>query len=184
MSVRDQLQDVGAAGEERAHLLVRSLVMEVDRRLRERTPVDTGYARGNWNIATGSPSAEVADKYEGPGPNRPKRRKDEPPPPPPPALPRDIPESVRAGEVIYLTNAVPYAERLEFGHSKQAPNGMVRVTAVEIEPLVEEIVASLGRGKIGRRRLVGPEERGFVGFINQHLPPEDQIAPGGGPSGQ
>lgn len=30
---------------------------------------------------------------------------------------------------IYFVNNVPYAYRLEFGHSSQAPNGMVRVTA-------------------------------------------------------
>ncbi|HEC1650059.1 TPA: hypothetical protein R1156_001977 [Yersinia enterocolitica] len=32
-------------------------------------------------------------------------------------------------KVIYFTNNVPYAYRLEFGHSSQAPNGMVRITA-------------------------------------------------------
>ncbi|MDN0096563.1 hypothetical protein [Yersinia rohdei] len=30
---------------------------------------------------------------------------------------------------IYFTNNVPYAYRLEFGHSSQAPNGMIRITA-------------------------------------------------------
>ncbi|MGK4442455.1 hypothetical protein ACSMDF_03690 [Yersinia enterocolitica] len=32
-------------------------------------------------------------------------------------------------KAIYFTNNVPYAYRLEFGHSSQAPNGMVRITA-------------------------------------------------------
>ncbi|CNK69803.1 phage protein [Yersinia mollaretii] len=34
-------------------------------------------------------------------------------------------------KAIYFTNNVPYAYRLEFGHSSQAPNGMVRITAEE-----------------------------------------------------
>ncbi|ELI8407854.1 hypothetical protein RSJ44_004591 [Yersinia enterocolitica] len=32
-------------------------------------------------------------------------------------------------KAIYFTNNVPYAYRLEFGHSSQAPNGMIRITA-------------------------------------------------------
>ena len=35
----------------------------------------------------------------------------------------------RTGQVFYYTNAMPYALKLEFGHSEQAPNGMVRLTA-------------------------------------------------------
>ncbi|WP_145568893.1 hypothetical protein [Yersinia mollaretii] len=34
-------------------------------------------------------------------------------------------------KAIYFTNNVPYAYRLEFGHSSQAPNGMIRITAEE-----------------------------------------------------
>ena len=29
---------------------------------------------------------------------------------------------------IYISNALPYALPLEYGHSQQAPNGMIRVT--------------------------------------------------------
>lgn len=32
-------------------------------------------------------------------------------------------------KAIYFTNNVPYAYRLEFGHSSQAPSGMIRITA-------------------------------------------------------
>ncbi|MFS1539237.1 MAG: hypothetical protein ACL7BU_11830 [Candidatus Phlomobacter fragariae] len=34
---------------------------------------------------------------------------------------------------VYFSNVVPYAYRLEMGHSKQAPNGMVRITAQEFQ---------------------------------------------------
>ncbi|MFS1538215.1 MAG: hypothetical protein ACL7BU_05405 [Candidatus Phlomobacter fragariae] len=34
---------------------------------------------------------------------------------------------------VYFSNVVPYAYRLEIGHSKQAPNGMVRITAQEFQ---------------------------------------------------
>ena len=31
--------------------------------------------------------------------------------------------------VLYYTNSLPYAQALEYGHSEQAPGGMVRLTA-------------------------------------------------------
>lgn len=43
-------------------------------------------------------------------------------------------------KAIYFCNNVPYAYRLEMGHSSQAPGGMVRITAVEFQRLFEEAV--------------------------------------------
>ena len=36
------------------------------------------------------------------------------------------------GDYIYWTNGVDYIRRLEYGHSKQAPNGMVRITLADL----------------------------------------------------
>lgn len=47
--------------------------------------------------------------------------------------------------VIYFTNNVPYAVALEFGHSKQAPNGMVRITAQEFQKLFNEAAAQVNK---------------------------------------
>ena len=41
---------------------------------------------------------------------------------------------------IYFCNNVPYAYRLEMGHSSQAPGGMVRITAAEFQRFFEEAV--------------------------------------------
>jgi len=43
-------------------------------------------------------------------------------------------------KAIYFCNNVPYAYRLEMGHSSQAPGGMVRITAAEFQRLFEEAV--------------------------------------------
>lgn len=52
-----------------------------------------------------------------------------------------IPEKV-LGSVHYLTNSLPYANRLEEGWSwRQAPNGMVMVTILEFDPIVARAVA-------------------------------------------
>lgn len=43
-------------------------------------------------------------------------------------------EQFRVGmKSVYFCNNVPYAYPLEFGHSKQAPGGMVRITAAEFQ---------------------------------------------------
>lgn len=41
---------------------------------------------------------------------------------------------------VYFCNNVPYAYPLEFGHSKQAPGGMVRITAAELQRFFDEAV--------------------------------------------
>ena len=46
---------------------------------------------------------------------------------------------------IWMTNNVPYATRLEYGHSKQAPNGMVRITAAEFQQIVNQAVQELAK---------------------------------------
>lgn len=43
-------------------------------------------------------------------------------------------------KAIYFCNNVPYAYRLEMGHSTQAPGGMVRITAAEFQRFFEEAV--------------------------------------------
>lgn len=41
---------------------------------------------------------------------------------------------------VYFCNNVPYSYPLEFGHSKQAPGGMVRITAAEFQRFFDEAV--------------------------------------------
>lgn len=41
--------------------------------------------------------------------------------------------------VIYIQNNLPYAGPLEDGHSRQAPGGMVAITAIELEAIAQGI---------------------------------------------
>lgn len=41
-------------------------------------------------------------------------------------------------QTIYIANNVPYAIPLEYGHSTQAPNGMVRLSVMEFTDAMEE----------------------------------------------
>ena len=55
-----------------------------------------------------------------------------------------VAKAVKAGGVVYITNSLPYAQRLERGHSKQAPRGMVRLTMLD---LPDALRATLGAKK-------------------------------------
>lgn len=145
--VAAQLNAVLERTRAKADQWVRQIALEADTRLREKTPVDTGRARGNWNIGVDSPDGTWSDlKREGAGP----------------AMPREIPPGVGLGHRVYLTNSVPYIEVLEYGgypnppkrgtgktiggFSRQAPAGMVRITAVELQPVAEEIAGKIAAG--------------------------------------
>lgn len=48
-----------------------------------------------------------------------------------------------SGNIHYITNSLPYAERLEIGWSRHAPNGMVGLTVVEWRDYIAKAVAQL-----------------------------------------
>ncbi len=100
--------------------LVRKVALDALRGIVLKTPVDTGRARGNWQVTIGQPAAgkiDYADKGGGP------------------TISKGTGEILAAPPIgkIWLTNNLPYAERLEHGWSQQAPAGMVQLTLVEIQ---------------------------------------------------
>lgn len=54
-----------------------------------------------------------------------------------------VPSTGAAGMVHIVKNNLPYAKRLEEGWSTQAPEGMVGVTVLEFQAVVDEACASL-----------------------------------------
>ena len=106
----------------------------------KKTPVDTGRARGNWNITVGHDSfTQDEDKT-------PKFKS-----------PDQVPEP-KGDETIYISNNLDYITKLEYGgypnppkggngktvngFSKQAPNGMVGVTLANNENIFNAAVRS------------------------------------------
>ena len=47
------------------------------------------------------------------------------------------------GSTVYLVNHPPYALPLEYGHSKQARGGMVRITVAEFDQFLTHAVGDL-----------------------------------------
>lgn len=94
-----------------------------------------GRFRANWNLSIGAPDESTSDRTDTSpkDPDRGGARTGE--------ITAIIPEQA-AGNVYYLANSLPYAQRLEDGWSTQAPNGIVSRTVVEFQSIVDDAVAS------------------------------------------
>lgn len=90
----------------------------------QKSPVDTGRFKGNWNVSQSVPNftaTQAANAARGES----EAQK---------AL------SFAAGGVVYLSNGLPYARRLEYGYSGQAPAGMVRLSVREFSSFVQKAI--------------------------------------------
>ena len=109
----------------------RASILELFQLVVMSTPVDTGRLRGNWQASVNTPiltetarkdpagSAVVAEVLANMG-----------------GLP----------DAVYFTNNLPYAEAIEYGHSKQAPEGMVRKNVARWPDIVRAKAKHFGRG--------------------------------------
>lgn len=121
-----------AETEAKIEIAIRKIALDVFAEVIMMSPVDTGRFRGNWQVAIGSiPSGtlEIDDKA---GTATLAKAQAE-------AL------GLKAGEVIYLVNNLPYAAALEYGHSQQAPGGMIRLTVQRWKPIVEAVGRELSK---------------------------------------
>ena len=112
----------------------RMIALKVFRRVILRTPVDTGRARANWQATVGSPVQGPIDSVDPTGAG---------------SVSTILPAigAVQGDEPIFLTNNLPYIERLETGWSQQAPAGMVAITVAEFDGIAEQIAASVATVK-------------------------------------
>ena len=100
---------------------VREIALDVYSRITIRTPVDTGRARGNWFLSVGRRSTRKSEKRGFPSPGESMA-----------AASAELAQ-VQAFETIYITNNLPYINRLEGGSSTQRPNGWVAITIAEFD---------------------------------------------------
>lgn len=99
--------------------VVRKAALDVAQSVILKSPVDTGRFRANWNVAFGRVDSLTTPSTDKSGAKTTDR----------------IRIQLNGWEVesgdIFLTNSLPYAVRLEYGYSGQAPQGMVRVTVAQ-----------------------------------------------------
>ena len=125
---------------DKVNTATRMIALEVFRRVILKTPVETGRARGNWQCSIGVPivamnsgddwlkgDSDAGLKYDKSGSGAIQAAADQV-------------MSWKPGDVaIFLTNNLPYINRLEHGYSNQAPAGMVAITIAEFDGIVARV---------------------------------------------
>jgi hypothetical protein len=103
------LKKFGITSLDKVDRVRRASCLELFRLVIYATPVDTGRLRGNWQTTINSPAPGEASRQSADG-----------------AIAEAVANLGSLVDVVWFTNNLPYAEAIEYGHSKQAPEGMVR----------------------------------------------------------
>jgi hypothetical protein len=86
-----------------------------------------GRFRGNWQFSIDTPADGVLDQIDPSGNVS-------------VAVLMTQVQALTIGQTAYLANNLPYGIALEYGHSKQAPSGMVRITLARFQQIVDEAI--------------------------------------------
>lgn len=86
-----------------------------------------GRFRGNWQFSIDLPATGELDRIDRSGDDTIAQLKAQV-------------EALTIGQTAYIVNNLPYAVPLEYGHSTQAPAGMVRVTLANFQRIVDEAI--------------------------------------------
>ena len=109
------------AANDKVESIVKVTMIELFNRVIQKSPVDTGRFRANWNCSIGSPNLSTSQAIDPSGSGAISKATS------------TVVSYTLNGQSVFLTNNLPYADRLENGWSKQAPNGMVRLSMMEIQ---------------------------------------------------
>lgn len=113
-----------------AQIVVRKVAIDLGQSLVSLSPVDTGRFKNNWVPGTNAINAGTTVEVDPSGS----------------AAMANInaaAQEFKVGDIFYITNSLPYARALEYGHSKQAPHGMVRITVISFKQNVRRAVNAI-----------------------------------------
>ena len=102
--------------------IIRKVTKYLFNQITARTPVNTGYARRNWRFTVYKPTTNPLP--------RPRANRYDPPRP-------LLLTKIKFGDTITIYNNTPYIEYLENGSSQQAPSGMVAISMLEAEAMLQ-----------------------------------------------
>lgn len=112
--------------------LFRAVTIEALSSVVRLSPVDTGRFRGNWQVSANQPESGTLDTIDKSGVAT-------------IGLGTSKANQLQAGQVSYVVNNLPYAERLENGWSQQAPQGMVKRTAKRLNRNIQNEAKRLNK---------------------------------------
>lgn len=110
---------------------VEMMLMDVHRALVMGSPVDTGRFRANWQITFNAPAMHSLNEYDKSGKKTIA------------AGDAKISGMFRRGGAVtsvHFSNMLIYANALEYGHSKQAPAGVVGIVAVRLRSFMADAI--------------------------------------------
>lgn len=126
-----QLRGFGIKALDKVDKVRRASVLELFKLVIMATPVDTGRLRGNWQTTINSPAGAATTRDDPSGAA---------------ALAEAMANLGSLADVVWFTNNLPYAERIEYeGWSRQAPEGMVRRHIAQWQRIVSAKAQALGR---------------------------------------
>jgi len=131
MSLTSDLAAFRAKTESKMERAFRKIILDAYSECIQKSPVDTGRFKGNWQTAIDVIPAGTLQRMDASGG----------------AAIGEVNASVAAtqlGNTVYMANNLPYAERLEDGWSKQAPAGMVKLTVQRWQPIANAVIAQIG----------------------------------------
>lgn len=110
--------------------VMRSVTLKLFSAIIKASPVDTGRFRGNWQTTGVTPATGLIAGVDPTG-NKAVNSA------------ATFITNAPGWDTFTLTNNLPYAERLEYGWSKQAPSGIVRVNVIRFQQLINEEAAKV-----------------------------------------
>lgn len=124
------IQDFVAKAKKNPETVMRSVSLKLFSAIIKASPVDTGRFRGNWQTTGVTPATGLLAGVDPTG-NKAVNSA------------ATFITNAPGWDTFTLTNNLPYAERLEYGWSKQAPTGIVRVNIVRFQQLINEEAAKV-----------------------------------------
>ena len=130
MSFADDVRAFADKTNAKLETAIRKIALDLFTSVILMSPVDEGRFRGNWQVAINNVPSGTVETLDPSGQAAIAR------------VQASV-QNFQSGQVIYLVNNLPYARRLEYGWSKQAPNGMVRLTEQRFRPIVDAVIREL-----------------------------------------
>lgn len=110
--------------------VMRQVSMGLFRTIIKESPVDTGRFKLNWQASGPTPASGIVDGVDKSGAIATGKMV-------------NFVTTTSTWQELTLTNNLPYAQRLEYGWSQQAPTGVVEVNVLRFQQLINEEAAKV-----------------------------------------
>ena len=103
------------------------VIVAIDKKLVDISPVDTGRFKANWALGNGAINTSTTES----------------------TIPANNEAAIMRiklnGQTVYLSNSLPYAQRLDDGYSKQAPapEGVISLALMQVDAIIKAAAAQV-----------------------------------------